>query len=76
MGFNLWLNRRINYYCRDFMTLTDALSNIGRISSVIISIFFIINKIFNEYAIICDTNEIYFHFRYQLKKKIIKMKYN
>ena len=76
MGFNLWLNRRINYYCRDFMTFTDALSNIGGISSVIISIFFLLIKYLMNMQLYVIQMKYYFHFLYQLKKKIIKMKFN
>ena len=54
----IWLNKRVNYYTRDYITLTEAISNIGGISNVIISVFLYINKIFNSYATISDINEL------------------
>ena len=41
------------------MTLTDAISNIGGISNVVISFFIFINKIFNKYAILSDSKELF-----------------
>ena len=39
MGYYLWLNKRMNYYSIEYMTLSEAISNIGGISNVIISIY-------------------------------------
>ena len=59
MGYYLWLNKRMNLYYREHLTLIDAISNIGGVSNVIISIFFFINKIFNNYAIYSDSKELF-----------------
>ena len=55
MGYYLWLSNRMNLYYREYLTFIDAISNIGGVSNVIISIFFFINKIFNNYAIYSDN---------------------
>ena len=68
MGYYLWLNKRINSYNRDYMTLTETISNIGGISSVIISVFLYINKIFNYYAILSDTGELLNSFSVPINK--------
>jgi hypothetical protein len=59
IGYYLWLSRRLNLYYREHLTLIDAISNIGGVSNVIISIFFFINKIFNNHAIYSDSKEIF-----------------
>ena len=46
-------------YYREHLTLIDAISNIGGISNVIISIFFFINKIFNNHAIYSNSKELF-----------------
>ena len=58
MGYYLWLNNRIYYYNREYIILTDVISDIGGISSVILSVFLFINKIFNDYSILKDTEEL------------------
>ena len=59
MGYYIWLNKRGNFYSREYMTLTDVISNIGGISNVIISFFIFINKIFNKYAILSDSKDLF-----------------
>ena len=49
----------MNLYYREYLTFIDAISNIGGVSNVIISIFFFINKIFNNYAIYSDSKELF-----------------
>ena len=57
------------------MTLTKAISNIGGISNVIISIFIFINKIFNKYGILSNSKDLYYTFSKIIKnKKEIKIK--
>ena len=57
IGYYLRLSSRMNLYYREHLTLIDAISNIGGVSNVIISIFFFINKIFNNYAIYSDQSK-------------------
>ena len=71
MGYYIWLNRRVNFY---YITLTEAISNIGGISNVIISVFFYINKIFNSYANISDIDELLSSFSVSNKKINLKKK--
>jgi len=59
IGYYLWLSRRMNLYYTEHLTLIEAISNIGGVSNVIISIFFFINKIFNNYAIYSDSKELF-----------------
>ena len=53
------------------MTLTKAISNIGGISNVIISIFIFINKIFNKYGILSNSKDLYYTFSKIIKNKKI-----
>ena len=59
MGYYIWLNKKCNFYLREYMTLTEAISNIGGISNVVISFFIFINKIFNKYAILSDSKDLF-----------------
>ena len=59
IGYYLRLSSRMNLYYREYLTFIDAISNIGGVSNVIISIFFFINKIFNNYAIYSDSKELF-----------------
>ena len=59
IGYYLRLSSRMNLYYREHLTLFDAISNIGGVSNVIISIFFFINKIFNNYAIYSNSKELF-----------------
>ena len=68
MGYYIWLNKRGNFYSREYMTLTDAISNIGGISNVVISFFIFINKIFNKYAILSDSKELFSIYQKTVKK--------
>ena len=44
------------------MTLTEMISNIGGISNVIITVFYYINKFFNQYSILSDSKEFFYSF--------------
>ena len=68
MGYYIWLNKRGNFYSREYMTLTDVISNIGGISNVIISFFIFINKIFNKYAILSDSKDLFSIYEKSVKK--------
>jgi len=64
MGYYLCLSKRMIVYYREHLTLIDAISNIGGISNVIISVFIFINKLFNSYSIYSDSKEL---FNYSIK---------
>lgn len=76
ISYYLWLNKRINLYYREHLTLIDAISNIGGVSNVIISIFFFINKIFNSYSIYSDSKELFNFSIKQTKNNNQKIKLN
>ena len=76
IGYYLWLNKKINLYYREHLTLINAISNIGGVSNVIISIFFFINKIFNNYAIYSDSKELFNFSINQIKDNKTKIKLN
>ena len=79
IGYYLWLNKRMNFYTLEYMTFSEAISNIGGISNVIISVFYIINKIFNGYSMLSDSKELFFSLPKNItenlnQKKEIKLK--
>jgi len=76
MGYYLWLSERMNLYYREHLTLINAISNIGGVSNVIISIFFFINKIFNNYAIYSNSKELFDFSIKQSKKNKKEVKLN
>ena len=76
MGYYLWLNKKIDLYYMKHLTLIDAISYIGGVSNVIISIFFFINKIFNNYAMYSDSKELFNFSIKQCKNNKRKIKLN
>ena len=58
MIYYFWLINRLNYCERSYNRLQDLISDIGGTYEVTISVFIIINKIFNYYAILCDTEKL------------------
>jgi len=58
MIYYFWLINRLNYCERSYNRLQDLISDIGGTYEVIISVFIVINKIFNYYAILCDTEKL------------------
>ena len=58
MVYYFWLINRLNYCERTYNRLQDLISEIGGTYEVIISVFIVINKIFNYYAILCDTEKL------------------
>jgi len=78
MIYYFWLMNRLNYCERSYNKLQDIISNIGGTYEVIISLFIVINKIFNYYAILCDTEELLsqcpWHIKEILKNEKMKIK--
>ena len=58
IGFYFWMQNSLQYYERIYKRLQDVLSNIGGISSIVISIAEIINFIFKNYIILLDTEDL------------------
>ena len=78
MVYYFWLINRLNYCERSYNKLQDLISDIGGTYEVIISLFIVINKIFNYYAILCDTEELLSqcpcHIKEILKNEKMKIK--
>ena len=68
MIYYLLLNNRLNYCERSYNRLQDLISDIGGIYEVMIILFSLINKIFNYYAILCDTEELLSLCPYSIKE--------
>jgi len=58
--YYFWLNNNQKYYERTYKRIQDVISNIGGISQAITLIAFIINKLYNKYIILCDTENLLF----------------
>ena len=56
--YYFWLINRLNYCERTYNRLQDVIADIGGTYEVIISLFIVINKLFNYYAIIGDTEDL------------------
>ena len=79
MGYYLLLNNKIKYNERKYSGITDVMSSIGGTSEVIITIFLFINKIFNKYTMLIDTEKLFYASGISIKdimdsKKEIKLK--
>ena len=55
-----WLNNNLKYYERTYKRIQDVISNIGGINQAITIIAIIINKLYNNYIILCDTENLLF----------------
>ena len=62
------LNNRLNYCERSYRRLQDLISDFGGIYGVMLTLFILINKIFNYYAILCDTEELLSLCPYSIKE--------
>ena len=58
MIYYFWLINKLNYCERTYNRLQDIISDIGGTYEVILTLFILINKIFNYYAILGDTEEL------------------
>ena len=75
--YYFWLNNRINYFERTYESFQDKIANIGGIYEVLMTICLIINKIFNDYAMLSDTEQLLSSdssSRFSLKENIKKKK--
>ena len=58
--YYFWLNNNQKYYERTYKRIQDVISNIGGINQAITIIAIIINKLYNNYIILCDTENLLF----------------
>ena len=58
--YYFWLNNNQKYYERTYKRIQDVISNIGGINQAITLIAFIINKLYNNYIVLCDTEDLLF----------------
>ena len=66
-----WLNNNKKYYERTYKRIQDVISEIGGINQAITLIAVFINKLYNNYIILCDTENLLFS-TIDLEKKIYK----
>ena len=58
--YYFWLSNNQKYYERTYKRIQDLISNIGGINQAITIIAIIINKLYNNYIILCDTENLLF----------------
>ena len=58
MAYFFWLGNRMQDYIRNYKKIQDVISDIGGISQVIIIVAGIINHFYNNFIIICDTQNL------------------
>jgi hypothetical protein len=73
-AYYFWLKNKINYYERNYKKVQNAISSIGGIYQVIVVIASIINRLYNKYIVLCDTEMLLFYSIYTEKKTFIKKK--
>ena len=56
--YYLWLKNRINYYERNYKKIQDVISDIGGIFHFISFIAIYINRLYNNYIVLSDTEEL------------------
>jgi hypothetical protein len=58
LGFYFWMQNNMQTYDRTFTKFQDLLSDLGGLSSLILSIAMYINTLANNYTILLDTEEL------------------
>ena len=75
VAFNVWLKNIVNNYDRRYKKTQDIFSNIGGIIQVVTFISVFLNKYYNNYIELIDTDELIFssikNRNYDIKKKIV-----
>ena len=69
--YNFWLSNNQRYYERKYKRIQDVISSIGGINQAITLIAVFINKLYNNYIILCDTENLLFS-TIDLEKTIYK----
>ena len=57
IGIYFWMQNTLQYYERNYDRLQDVLSDIGGISSIVVTLAYFINLLINNYVILLDTEE-------------------
>jgi len=57
IGIYFWMQNTLQYYERNYDRLQDVLSDIGGISSIVVTIAYFINLLVNNYIILLDTED-------------------
>ena len=73
-AYYLWLNNRRNYYKRNYKRIQDIISDIGGISQFISVIAIFINRLYNSYIVLFDTENLLFSSIETEKVKFNKIK--
>ena len=56
--YYFWLSNNQKYYERNYKRIQDVISNIGGINQAITAFVFILNKLYNNFIILSDTNNL------------------
>jgi hypothetical protein len=83
VAFNIWLKNIVNDYDRTYKKIQDVFSNIGGINHAVIFISVWLNKFYNNYIELTDTDELLFSSikkrhndkRKQINRKITRNKF-
>ena len=70
--YYFWLKNRMNYYERTYKRLQDIISSIGGINQFITFVAFYINKIYNHYIVLSDTEKLLNSSIYHERKRYVK----
>ena len=58
--YYFWLSNNQKYYERAYKRIQEIISNIGGINQAITLIAYFINKLYNNYIVLCDTEDLLF----------------
>ena len=58
LGFYFWMQNTLQYYERNYKRLQDILSDIGGISSIVLTVAEIINALVTGYIVLLDTEDL------------------
>ena len=77
MVYYFWLKNKIHYYERSYKRVQDVTSSIGGIYQIVTVIAMLINKLFNNYTVLSDTETLLFSSIYSEKNnnKKSRLKY-
>ena len=83
VAYNIWLKNIVNDFDKTYKKIQDVFSNIGGISQVVIFISFWLNKFYNNYIELIDTDDLLFSSikkrnndkKKQTRNKIVKNKF-
>ena len=76
VAYNIWLKNTVNDYERTYKKIQDVIPNIGGINQVVIFISVCINKFYNKYIELTDTDALLFSSMKQRNKDRKKIQAN